>query len=85
MKTYRSESTVRPVEWDTESSKTTVYHNQFIDEYEKDGTTFYSYNVTEYTKEEYNTYLSLVNGNDITTLQQSIVYLFELISTKGDN
>ena len=79
MKTYVSESTVRPVEWDTESSKTTVYHNTLINEEEKEGVVIYRYNVTEYTKEEYNQYLSIVNGNDITTLQQSITYLYELI------
>jgi len=58
MKQYKSQSSVLPLEWDTTSSETTVYHNENIVEQPATETTpiMYNYDVTEYTKSEYQDY-----------------------------
>ncbi len=55
MRSYNSESTNRPVEWDLTSSPTHVYHNTDIVEVEAHGDipTMFHYRVVEYTREEY--------------------------------
>lgn len=55
---YKSESTVKPIEWDSISSEAVVYHNFNVVKKEKineDGTVteIFSYDVEEYTKDEY--------------------------------
>ena len=55
---YKSESTVKPIEWDSISSEAVVYHNFNVVKKEKineDGTVteMFSYDVEEYTKDEY--------------------------------
>lgn len=58
MKTYKSQSTEQPLEWDTTSSETTVYHNENVIVVEATETSpiMYNYDVTEYTKSEYQDY-----------------------------
>ena len=58
MKTYKSQSTVLPLEWDTTSSETTVYHNEnvVVTEATETSPVMYNYDVTEYTKSEYQDY-----------------------------
>lgn len=78
MRTYKSESNIRPVEWQKEL--TTVYHNQNIIEVEKetgfDGevTTMYQYDVTEYTVEEY---LLMKNKEQDNAIDDILVALLE--------
>lgn len=58
MKTYKSQSTVLPLEWDATSSETTVYHNEnvVVTEATERSPVMYNYDVTEYTKSEYQDY-----------------------------
>lgn len=55
MKSYKSESTVRPEEWDKTSSPEKVYHNQNIVESPatEDKPATFVYDVDEYEKMEY--------------------------------
>lgn len=55
MKEYKSQSTVIPLEWDTESSPTTVYHNFNVIEIMEiqDFPQMYEYDVEEYTRAAY--------------------------------
>lgn len=74
MKTYKSESDIIPMEWDTTSSRRVVYHNYNVEQVERfddiDGEEkvpriVYTYDVDEYTKEEYKTYQIEKNRADI--------------------
>ena len=58
MKTYKSQSTEQPLEWDATSSETTVYHNEnvIVVEATETNPVMYNYDVTEYTKSEYQDY-----------------------------
>ena len=75
MRTYVSQSNLRPKEWQLE--KSTVYHNTNIVECEKEadkGTEkYFEYNVTEYTYEEYNIYLNKVNSDAIDEIVISML------------
>lgn len=55
MYTYKSSSTIKPPEWDLNSSKQKVYHNFNIQEIEakEDIPAMYNYDVEEYTRMEY--------------------------------
>lgn len=53
MKSYKSESTVLPAEWDLQSSKHCKYQNQNIVTITRDDVTFYQYDVIEYSNNEY--------------------------------
>lgn len=55
MKTYTSNSTVKPPAWDAESSKVVVYHNYDVTEVQatEENPMVYAYTVDEYTKQEY--------------------------------
>lgn len=67
MKTYVSESNLRPDEWQLELS--TVYHNANIVECEKESDKgiekYFKYDVTEYTYNEYNLLLNKANSDAI--------------------
>jgi len=54
MKTILSQSTVRPEEWDIQSSPTTVWHNYGVEEIAKDDETSYKYKTDKMTMQEYN-------------------------------
>lgn len=57
MKQVKSESTVRPQEWDTTSSETTVYHNYNVAELPAQagtkGPLLYQYDQQQLTRQEY--------------------------------
>lgn len=55
MNVLQSQSTVRPLEWDTESSPTTVYHNTEIETQPATADTpqMYNYRQEAYTMQEY--------------------------------
>lgn len=76
LRTYQSESNIRPIEYDATSSESVVYHNYDIQEVERrneDGTltTFYVYKVDELTKDEYNNY----RMNDINNAIDDILVI----------
>ena len=66
----KSESTIKPELVDTTSSKTTVYIRKNIIEKESmdketgDSTTYYEYDETKLTKEEYQEYLKELEATD---------------------
>lgn len=64
---YTSESTIKPPEWDKDSSPTVVYHNIDIVEVPaaEDRPKMYAYTVEEYTRAEYLEY-------DNNSLRQTI-------------
>lgn len=59
-----------PPEWDTTSSSTTVYHNKnvVVLTLEDNEPQMYEYDVTEYTREEY-------NAMTIETLRADVAYI----------
>lgn len=61
---YKSSSSVKPELIDTTSSKKVVYIRQNIVEVQKDDTTFYEYDETKITKEEYKEYLDEMKAQD---------------------
>lgn len=81
MKNYKSESTVRPQEWDKTSSPDRVYHNENVVEVPATEETpvMYKYDVTEYTTQEYIEYLETVNKNSIADLEDAVLELGEII------
>lgn len=78
IKTYKSESTIRPEEWDTTSSKMLTYHNYNIeqterqDEFSEIKMLIYTYDVDEYTKQEYIEYMINKNREDIIAVEQNV-------------
>lgn len=55
MKIFTSRSKERPVEWDIQSSPTTVYHNYNVfKKVDADGTDFFEYTTGKMTHQEYN-------------------------------
>lgn len=81
MKTYKSQSTEIPIEWDLISSKTTIYHNINISPLplKEDEPKFYEstpqsyeYDVEEYTKEEY-------ESMRITDVELALVGIMEVL------
>ena len=53
MTTMKSQSNVKPVEWDILSSPTTVYHNYNIEEKQIDDGVIYEYETDKMTQQEY--------------------------------
>ena len=81
MKTYKSESNVKPNEWQIE--KTCAYHNYNIKEVEKEQqeetTTMYEYDVDEYTLNEYIELKLSDNSTSIKDLEDAVCELGEII------
>lgn len=81
MNWYKSESTVRPDEVDTTSSKTTIYLRRNIAEKQRgseiDGNmqTYYEYDEARLTKREYEEYLKGISLVDIEQQRADIDYL----------
>ena len=61
---YKSSSSVKPELIDTTSSKKVVYIRQNIIETQMDDTTFYEYDETKITKDEYKEYLDEMKAQD---------------------
>lgn len=81
MKWNVSQSTIRPNEVDTISSKTTVYLRKNIVEKQRELETngeiltYYEYDECKLTKEEYNEYLRELNENQIKQQRADIDYI----------
>lgn len=77
MKTYKSESNIRPAEWDKTSSEVSVYHNYNIEEVPatEEKELHYTYDVDEYTNKEF---ISLMD-EIITENTDAILELAEII------
>ena len=77
----KSESTIKPELIDTTSSKTTVYIRKNIIEKERidketgDSTTYYEYDESKLTKEEYQEYLKELEIIDIQKQRADIDYI----------
>ena len=77
----KSESTIKPQLVDTTSSKTTVYLRKNIIEKERmdketgDSTTYYEYDESKLTKEEYQEYLKELEIIDIQKQRADIDYI----------
>ena len=77
----KSESTIKPELIDTTSSKTTVYLRKNIIEKERidketgDSTTYYEYDESKLTKEEYQEYLKELEIIDIQKQRADIDYI----------
>ena len=81
MKTYSSQSTIKPVEWDVTSSPTAVYHNYNVKvTTNDDGTTMYIYDVDKMTFQEYTLWLS----NTVQEQQELIdTLVFDKLTAEG--
>ena len=81
MNYVKSESTIKPELIDTTSSNTTVYIRKNIIEKERmdketgDSTTYYEYDETKLTKEEYKEYLKELEIIDIQKQRADIDYI----------
>lgn len=80
MKTLISQSTVRPPEWDTTSSSTTVYHNYNIVEVpgDEDTPTMFNYDQDVYTREEYNQQLAADTAARVSLAEAAILALMDM-------
>ena len=58
MTTMKSQSNVKPVEWDVYSSQTTVYHNYNIIEKQIDDGSVYEYDTDKMSQQEYSIYIT---------------------------
>lgn len=68
MRQYKSQSADFPQEWDDASSASLTYHNTDIIAVEGEDGTMYEYNVTEYTKAEYEVYKQTKIRSDVDYL-----------------
>ena len=81
IKWHKSESTIRPDEVDTTSSKTTVYLRKNIvktkrdSEFEREFYTYYEYDEAKLTKNEYDNYLKGLAVIDIQQQRADIDYI----------
>jgi hypothetical protein len=75
MRTYKSQSTIRPQEWDVASSSTTVYHNKNITKSEKDGKIVYEYDVEHFDIAEAAPYIALKMESAISEQDNAIIEL----------
>lgn len=76
---YKSESTILPDKVDTTTSKTSVYLRKNIVQKERDVAgkiyTYYEYEETKLTKDEYNDYLKELSIIDIQQQRADIDYI----------
>ena len=82
MRSYKSSSTVKPLEWDLTSSKQKVYRNYNIAETIEDGFIMYSYDVDEYARMEYLEYKNQVQDSalaDTDGMLVDMMYNFTLL------
>ena len=81
MRSYKSSSTVKPLEWDLTSSKQRVYHNYNVEVTESEPL-MYSYDVNEYARMEYLEYKNQVQDNalaDTDGMLIDMMYNFTLL------
>ena len=58
MQTIKSQSTVKPIEWNISSSPTTVYHNYNVTEKQIDDGSVYEYDTDKMSQQEYSIYIT---------------------------
>ena len=58
MQTIKSQSSIKPIEWDVESSPTTVYHNYNVVEKQIDEGIIYEYDTDKMSQQEYSIYIT---------------------------
>lgn len=74
MRSYKSSSTVKPLEWDLTSSKQRVYHNyNIISQFPEEGPMMYFYDVDEYARMEYLEYKNTVQDNALADTDGMLV------------
>lgn len=77
MVNYKSSSTIKPNEWDFDSSKYKVFHNTNIIEIPatEDTPLMYSYEVEEYARVEYLEYNDKIQNNIVSETDKMLVDL----------
>ena len=81
---YKSSSSVRPELIDTTSSKKVVYIRQNIIEKQMDDTTFYEYDETKITKDEYKEYLDEMKAQDTLNVIENLKTENQALSEQVD-
>ena len=81
---YKSSSSVKPELIDTTSSKKVVYIRQNIIEKQMDDTTFYEYDETKITKDEYKEYLDEMKAQDTLNVIENLKTENQALSEQVD-
>lgn len=81
---YKSSSSVKPELIDTTSSKKVVYIRQNIVEKQMDDTTFYEYDETKITKDEYKEYLDEMKARDTLNVIENLKTENQALSEQVD-
>ena len=81
---YKSSSSVKPELIDTTSSKKVVYIRQNIIEKQIDDTTFYEYDETKITKDEYKEYLDEMKAQDTLNVIENLKTENQALSEQVD-
>ena len=81
---YKSSSYVKPELIDTTSSKKVVYIRQNIIEKQIDDTTFYEYDETKITKDEYKEYLDEMKAQDTLNVIENLKTENQALSEQVD-
>lgn len=81
---YKSSSSVKPELIDTTSSKKVVYIRQNIIEKQIDDTTFYEYDETKLTKDEYKEYLDEMKAQDTLNVIENLKTENQALSEQVD-
>ena len=81
---YKSSSSVKPELIDTTSSKKVVYIRQNIVEKQMDNTTFYEYDETKITKDEYKEYLDEMKAQDTLNVIENLKTENQALSEQVD-
>lgn len=77
---YKSESTVVPKEIDYESSPTTIYIHKNIDNEDRDGVTWYTYEEAKLTPTEYQIYAAEQTRKDNLEIMNKLADLYAQIN-----
>lgn len=81
---YKSSSSVKPELIDTTSSKKVIYIRQNIIEKQMDDTTFYEYDETKITKDEYKEYLDEMKAQDTLNVIENLKTENQALSEQVD-
>ena len=81
---YKSSSSVKPELIDTTSSKKVVYIRQNIIEKQMGDTTFYEYDETKITKDEYKEYLDEMKAQDTLNVIENLKTENQALSEQVD-
>ena len=80
MRVQKSQSTVKPLEWDTTSSAVVVYHNTDVEEQPatEDLPKMYNYTQEVYTREEYAQLMAQDNAQRIGLAEAAILAIMDM-------